>query len=265
MYSITVLLIINVFEKRHSDITPDPALAFGLIGICVLFTAIHSYTSSTGFWVAFLVVDVVVCLSIAVFYYLSGDPLHKKMYPSCTEVGGNRPLLTFVSLILVIHWVILIIAVALEPDFATFVLGILVLNFLLYLGYYLLMKLLFDKESFKDSHAQAETGAAGSSATKVSAQELQAKQSVWKPAILFLVTIALAVVAIYFFALPTSDKNQLPMLSRNLNTDCVIMDFYDTHDIWHFFAGAGLFSASLSLLYIDVDLTQVQQAKIKSF
>jgi len=239
MYAITILLIVNIFEKRHADITPDPAVVFGLIGVCVLFTAIHDYASDSEFWVAFLVVDVILCVCIALYVMLSGNPFRWENYPTWAKLKANKPWFLFVTFLLLVHFVILIIAVVLEPDFATFVLGILVLNFLLYLGYYMLMKVIFDKDG--------------------------ERRVIWKPAILFTITLVLAVVAIYFFALPTSDKNQLPMLSRNLNTDCVFMDFYDTHDVWHFFAGAGLFSAAISLLYLDVDLTDVAESKIKSF
>ena len=32
-----------------------------------------------------------------------------------------------------------------------------------------------------------------------------------------------------------------PSASRELNEGCILVDFYDNHDIWHFFAGCGLF------------------------
>jgi len=42
--------------------------------------------------------------------------------------------------------------------------------------------------------------------------------------------------------------------SRNLNEECMFMDFFDNHDLWHFFSGAMLFVAFLTLLVVDDNL-----------
>jgi hypothetical protein len=239
MYAITVLLIINLFQKRHPDITPDPSLAWGLIGLCVFFTVIHTYYTGLAFWLVFLFVDIFTCLFISAYFYLSGDIFRLfRNRPTAKEVFDRPSLFVFLSMLMIMQWALVMVAVAFEPDFASVLLGLLILHFLCYLGYYMGMKLRYDHGN---------------------------RAVIWKPVLLFFITLILAGVALYFFLLPSSDKNQLPMISRNLNRDCVVMDFFDTHDVWHFFAAAGLFFASISLLYLDVDLAEVSADKIKSF
>jgi hypothetical protein len=49
------------------------------------------------------------------------------------------------------------------------------------------------------------------------------------------------------------------------NGDCKLMDFYDGHDLWHFFSAAGIFMAFLALLTVDDDLLDVPRSDIEVF
>lgn len=44
------------------------------------------------------------------------------------------------------------------------------------------------------------------------------------------------------------------LISRKLNRECLFLNFFDKHDIWHFLGGAGLFFAFLFILTIDDDI-----------
>ncbi len=52
---------------------------------------------------------------------------------------------------------------------------------------------------------------------------------------------------------------------RNLNEPCNWMDFFDNHDMWHFFSATALFLAFIGLLTIDDDLLYVDRDKIRVF
>jgi hypothetical protein len=43
------------------------------------------------------------------------------------------------------------------------------------------------------------------------------------------------------------------------------MDFFDNHDMWHFFSATALFLAFIGLLTIDDDLLYVDRDKIRVF
>jgi hypothetical protein len=44
-----------------------------------------------------------------------------------------------------------------------------------------------------------------------------------------------------------------------------MFDFYDGHDLWHFFSAAGIFMAFLALLTVDDDLLNVPRSEIEVF
>ena len=46
----------------------------------------------------------------------------------------------------------------------------------------------------------------------------------------------------------------MPLLLRKLNKECNWLNFFDSHDIWHFLSGAGLFFEFMFILTIDDDV-----------
>ena len=45
---------------------------------------------------------------------------------------------------------------------------------------------------------------------------------------------------VFFTTFAVTDKSVAPWKSRELNGECFLNDFYDTHDFWHLFASFGL-------------------------
>jgi len=48
-------------------------------------------------------------------------------------------------------------------------------------------------------------------------------------------------IALYFFEVEVSDKTLTPAKSRQLNADCVFLDYFDLHDLWHLMSAAAMF------------------------
>ncbi|KAA8593803.1 hypothetical protein FQN60_004637 [Etheostoma spectabile] len=69
----------------------------------------------------------------------------------------------------------------------------------------------------------------------------------------------LALVCILFTAVKT------PAESREHNRDCILLSFFDDHDIWHFLSSIAMFGSFLVLLTMDDDLDTVQRDKILAF
>lgn len=72
-------------------------------------------------------------------------------------------------------------------------------------------------------------------------------------------------IAAVFYLDRSANRNMSPAESRNLNEDCTLLDFYDNHDLWHFFGSAAIFMAFLALLTVDDDLLNVPRDKIAVF
>uniref|UniRef100_A0A8C3XM17 SID1 transmembrane family member 1 n=1 Tax=Chelydra serpentina TaxID=8475 RepID=A0A8C3XM17_CHESE len=101
-------------------------------------------------------------------------------------------------------------------DFASYMLGIFICNLLLYLAFYIIMKLRSSEKLL--------------------------------PIPLFCI-VATAVVwaaALYFFFQNLSSwEVKTPAESREKNRPCVLLGFFDDHDVWHFLSAAALFFSFL--------------------
>jgi hypothetical protein len=74
--------------------------------------------------------------------------------------------------------------------------------------------------------------------------------------------IICAIFAAKFYLSRNSNRNKSPAESRDMNGDCVFLDFYDNHDLWHFFSAATIFLIFLGLLILDDDLLDVPRDQI---
>ena len=74
-----------------------------------------------------------------------------------------------------------------------------------------------------------------------------------------------AIIAIWFYKSRSADRNLTPAESRDLNSECSYLDFYDNHDLWHFFSATGVFMAFLALLIVDDDIMIVPREEIDVF
>uniref|UniRef100_A0A4W6DS14 SID1 transmembrane family member 2 n=1 Tax=Lates calcarifer TaxID=8187 RepID=A0A4W6DS14_LATCA len=71
--------------------------------------------------------------------------------------------------------------------------------------------------------------------------------------------------ALYFFFQGLSTWQKTPAESREHNRDCILLSFFDDHDIWHFLSSIAMFGSFLVLLTMDDDLDTVQRDKIYVF
>ena len=56
-----------------------------------------------------------------------------------------------------------------------------------------------------------------------------------------------------FFAIETTDKSKSPEKSRDLNQECILLAFFDWHDVWHFCSSFGLFMAALMVIHTSYE------------
>ena len=69
-----------------------------------------------------------------------------------------------------------------------------------------------------------------------------------------LTTLALGILALVFFIVfPTTDKAETPEISRNKNHECIFMDFYDYHDVWHILSSFALLMGVHIVMFASYD------------
>ena len=77
----------------------------------------------------------------------------------------------------------------------------------------------------------------------------------------FLTGIILATAVYVFHRLPTTDKTSSPENSRDKNEECVILGFFDSHDLWHFLSSLCLLMLAFVTLFISSEPKQSPQAE----
>jgi hypothetical protein len=85
------------------------------------------------------------------------------------------------------------------------------------------------------------------------------------PLVCLIVAICLWGAALYYFTRGLTSWTDTPAVSREGNADCMMLDFYDSHDVWHMLSAGGLFFGSLALLSLDDDLASVERSRIVVF
>ncbi|KAL5020154.1 hypothetical protein ScPMuIL_003046 [Solemya velum] len=126
-------------------------------------------------------------------------------------------------------------AVKQPADFASFLLTIFISNLLLYSFFYIVMKI---RSKEKIPHL-----------TKMC---IVFSMVTWGSALFF------------FFSYLTSWQLSAAQ-SRVGNKNCLMLDFFDAHDIWHFLSAISLFFSFLILLTLDDDLYYTRRDKIPVF
>ena len=66
--------------------------------------------------------------------------------------------------------------------------------------------------------------------------------------------VIVGLISIWVFKCSPSKKQELPWVSREFNSRCVLVGVFDVHDLWHMLGAAGLFFAILFGLFVDDDL-----------
>lgn len=62
-----------------------------------------------------------------------------------------------------------------------------------------------------------------------------------------------------------TDWLEPPAVSRNGNKECIILGFYDDHDLWHFLSALGLFFSFLLLLSLDDTQKRMPHSELRVF
>jgi hypothetical protein len=71
----------------------------------------------------------------------------------------------------------------------------------------------------------------------------------------FVLVITCAFVGGHFYANGPVRRSGSQAQSREKNMDCILGDFYDNHDLWHFFSSLAVYFLALTLLVLDDDLS----------
>ncbi|XP_036075256.1 SID1 transmembrane family member 1 isoform X3 [Rousettus aegyptiacus] len=255
MYMIAGLCMLKLYQTRHPDINASAYAAYASFALVITLTVLGVVfgKNDVWFWAIFSVIHILASLALSTQIYYMG---RFKIDVSDTDLGifrraamvvytdciqqCSRPLYMDRMVLLIVgnlvNWSFALFGLIYRPrDFASYMLGIFICNLLLYLAFYIIMKLRSSEKVLP---------------------------------IPFFCIIATAVVwaaALYFFFQNLSSWEGTPAESREKNRECILLDFFDDHDIWHFLSATALFFSFLVLLTLDDDLDVVRRDQIPVF
>uniref|UniRef100_A0A452T6P0 SID1 transmembrane family member 2 n=1 Tax=Ursus maritimus TaxID=29073 RepID=A0A452T6P0_URSMA len=200
---------------------------------------------NTAFWIVFSVIHIIATLLLSTqLYYMGRWKLDSGicrriihvLYTDCIRQCSGPLYVVPAQLPILPPFARAAYGLIVRPnDFASYLLAIGICNLLLYFAFYIIMKL------------------------------RSGERIKLIPLLCIVCTSVVWGFALFFFFQGLSTWQKTPAESREHNRDCILLDFFDDHDIWHFLSSIAMFGSFLVLLTLDDDLDTVQRDKIYVF
>ncbi|XP_011938508.1 PREDICTED: SID1 transmembrane family member 1 isoform X3 [Cercocebus atys] len=237
MYMIAGLCMLKLYQTRHPDINASAYSAYASFAVVVMVTVLGVVfgKNDVWFWVIFSAIHVLASLALSTQIYYMGRfkiadlGIFRRaamvFYTDCIQ-QCSRPLYMDRMVLLVVgnlvNWSFALFGLIHRPrDFASYMLGIFICNLLLYLAFYIIMKLRSSEKVLP------------------------------VPLFCIVATAVMWAAALYFFFQNLSSWEGTPAESRERNRECILLDFFDDHDIWHFLSATALFFSFLVSSYLS--------------
>lgn len=250
MYMIAGLCMLKLYQKRHPDINASAYSAYACLAAVIFFSVLGVVfgKGNTVFWIVFSVIHILATMLLSTQLYYMGrwrlnSGIMRRMlhviYTDCIrQCSGPMYIDRMVLLVMgnIVNWSLAAYGLIKRPnDFASYLLAIAICNLLLYFAFYIIMKL--------------------RSGERIKCLAL----------VCILFTAVVWGFALFFFFQGLSTWQKTPAESREHNRECILLSFFDDHDIWHFLSSIAMFGSFLVLLTMDDDLDAVQRDKIYVF
>uniref|UniRef100_A0AAY4E8U5 SID1 transmembrane family member 2 n=1 Tax=Denticeps clupeoides TaxID=299321 RepID=A0AAY4E8U5_9TELE len=254
MYMIAGLCMLKLYQKRHPDINASAYTAYACLAGVIFFSVLGVVfgKGNTAFWIVFSVIHILATLLLSTQLYYMGrwrldsGVLRRMVYiiytDSIRQCSGPMYIDRMVLLVMgnIVNWSLAAYGLIERPnDFASYLLAIGICNLLLYFAFYIIMKL--------------------RSGERIKCFAL----------VCILFTAVIWGFALFFFfqGLTMNIYGTIGLYteSREHNRECILLSFFDDHDIWHFLSSIAMFGSFLVLLTMDDDLDAVQRDKIYVF
>jgi len=255
MYLLAVLMFMKLYQVRHADVSANAVGVFFGLGVALFLETISIYYSGPWFWAFFCTVYIIVIVVVSVHAYNLGVVKYdckilcvvarilfmevKKLFVAHDEKENHkkaRPRLVCLLLICVINIALcLYFGISGTPGASNYLLMIFFLNLTIYGCYYCAMKIISGEKVMAIPIVYANLG------------------------------LVCFLPAMYFFTQKEKMTEISPAESRDMNRDCIFLNFFDGHDIWHFLGAAGVFFAFLCIFSLDEDLKGKRRNTIPVF
>ncbi|CAF1533549.1 unnamed protein product, partial [Didymodactylos carnosus] len=246
MFIIAVLNMVKIYQTRHPDINPRSSGTFSFLAIVIFVNVIGVYFDEQWFWILYCITHILFGLACTSKVYYMGKlklnfRVHINLYKLVKENGFfSRP--RYVNrMVLLILANVANIAFALygaihQPEsFPNHLLFVFLGNLLLYLTWYIIMKLIH-REKFT------------------------------RFPVIYLITATIFWgFSLYFFFREVKSYEVPAAISRTRNKQCIVLNFFDDHDVWHILSSFSMFFSFLTLLTLDDGIRNKRRRDIAAF
>jgi hypothetical protein len=233
-------MYITIYSKRHEE--PDPMKIYSFLCFLIFVNILPLAGLTTDFeqyfWGAVFVVlaYIMINVSIHIYYGQTTELDITKVFRTIRKIKKREiPKLALLVIINVFTLGMYVWAVVTQPAFTDWVLGIIIVNMLLYFCYYLIQKLRYR-------------------------EKISILFWIWMT-----IDLAIFILSLFFFANTSSNIFLTPDESNALNSPCIILGYFDYHDIWHILSATGLFIFMNIVYFLDRSLDSVVGQKIYIF
>jgi hypothetical protein len=231
MFFFGVFMIIYILQKTRKNDLIDISKLFLFMGFLIFMNTINLTLNNNSFeWIFVIIIFPISNFIISanvyfghtnwsfnIFYFIC------RLRHSFANIRRlpNISYLFCLIIINVLNLCLLITSIFKNIDFSKFLLGTLFIDYIIVLIHHIALKI---------------------------------NSGVWVPfwkVLIGIFTIIMICLSLYFYQLPTIDDKASQEDSAKYNRPCVLFDYFDTHDVWHFLSAIGMFSSILFVWLLD--------------
>ncbi|KAK9881818.1 hypothetical protein WA026_017331 [Henosepilachna vigintioctopunctata] len=249
MYVMAVLCMIKLYQNRHPDLNATAYSTFSVLGAGIMMATLGIMNGTLTVWLIFIFGYSLMCLYISFkIYYLSyilkgfnklRQDISKLGFASEVFIPVKKARFIILVLVNLLNTTLLLAGMSLYfkggTDFGTFLLGLLMANAILYILFYLVMKIYNNEKLCTEA------------------------------IVYFILAIVTWTAATIFFLDAATLWTVTPAESRQWNQECILLGYYDKHDVWHLLSAPALYFTFMFLMCLDDDIIDKKQDEIPVF
>ncbi|XP_071044325.1 SID1 transmembrane family member 1 isoform X2 [Parasteatoda tepidariorum] len=248
MYVIATVCMLKLYQSRHPDITAKSHTIWMVLAVVIIIAFGGVVKGGIWVWLVFTLGHLSVTFVVSSKIYYMGRMkldrwLCKRIYHHIKQDVAARSIKPTYPGRFVMLSITVLLNLSLDlfglikqpPNFGAFLLSVFIVNLLMYLIYYSIMK-------------------------------IKCKEGIrWIPIMYMILSFICWGFALHFFLAKNTSWQVSPAKSRDRNKHCIILNFFDHHDIWHFLSSCALFFSFMVLFTLDDDLENTPRSKITVF
>jgi len=247
MYIVGVITTIKLYQCRHPDIHPSSQKVFLFLALCILLNVVGVFYGKDHMWFVFsYTIGHLVfffCLSVVIYYMKQpkfGISALKLVAQQLKKDKNLSQPVHFDRLIMLVIANVFNISIAVNgilfpTQFSSYLLNVLLGNFMLYFLMYLVNKIIH-KEKFH---------------------------------MITIVNLAIAtlswIIGLYLYKIEIKQWEKSPAQSREANKSCILLNVYDHHDAWHLLSSLSMFMSFVVILTLDDGIVTKRRTEIAVF